>query len=106
MVPAISLAYEGAESNIMKRAPRDADTDRLVTTKLVVFSYLQIGVIQAIAGFYCYFVVLNDYGFDPSILPFSQHMFSTEHLYPVDNPQYFVNPDDADDIRFLKDCNI
>lgn len=37
MVPAISLAYEEAESDIMKRRPRNAQTDNLVTRKLVVF---------------------------------------------------------------------
>merc|ERR1711988_637182 len=58
MVPAISLAYENKEANIMKKAPRDSATDRLVTTKLVVFSYLQIGLIQAVAGFYCYLLYL------------------------------------------------
>lgn len=68
MIPAISLAYEGKESNIMQKPPRDARVDRLVTAKLVCFAYLQIGVIQAVAGFYSYICVLNDYGFQPSIL--------------------------------------
>jgi len=53
----------------MRRPPRSAEVDRLVTKKLVVFSYLQIGVIQAVAGFYTWFVVMGDYGFSPSILP-------------------------------------
>lgn len=35
MVPAISLAWENAESDIMKRPPRDAERDRLVTKKLI-----------------------------------------------------------------------
>lgn len=69
MVPAISLAYENKESNIMRKAPRDSRTDRLVTGKLVNFSYLQIGIVQAAAGFFAYIIVLNDYGFPPSILP-------------------------------------
>jgi sodium/potassium-transporting ATPase subunit alpha len=63
MVPAISLAYEKAESDIMERPPRDQVTDHLVTVKLVSFAYLQIGVFQALAGFYSFFVVMNDYGF-------------------------------------------
>merc|ERR1712025_1563045 len=54
MVPAISLAYEGREANIMLKPPRDARVDRLVTAKLVCFSYLQVGVIQAAAGFYAW----------------------------------------------------
>jgi len=69
MVPAISMAYEKAESDIMMRAPRNAQVDRLVTKKLVSFAYLQIGVIQAAAGFFTYMVVLNDYGYPPHILP-------------------------------------
>lgn len=58
MIPAISLAYEDAESDIMKRRPRNAQTDKLVTRKLIVFSYLQIGIQQALCGFFCFFVVL------------------------------------------------
>ena len=68
MVPAISMAYEDAESDIMKRPPRNAKLDRLVTRKLVVFAYLQIGVMQAMAGFYAWMVVLNDYGYPPTVL--------------------------------------
>jgi sodium/potassium-transporting ATPase subunit alpha len=63
MIPAISLAYEKAESDIMERPPRDQDIDHLVTVKLVSFAYLQIGVFQALGGFYSFFVVMNDYGF-------------------------------------------
>eukprot|EP00620_Florenciella_sp_RCC1587_P019796 CAMPEP_0182572376 /NCGR_PEP_ID=MMETSP1324-20130603/16097_1 /TAXON_ID=236786 /ORGANISM="Florenciella sp., Strain RCC1587" /LENGTH=1350 /DNA_ID=CAMNT_0024787249 /DNA_START=68 /DNA_END=4120 /DNA_ORIENTATION=+ len=63
MVPAISLAYEKAESDIMERPPRDQHVDHLVTVKLVSFAYLQIGVFQALGGFYSFFVVMNDYGF-------------------------------------------
>lgn len=69
MVPAISMAWEAPEADIMARNPRDADVDRLVTRKLVSFAYLQIGVIQALSGFYTYLTVLNDYGFSPWILP-------------------------------------
>jgi len=68
MVPAISLAYETAESNIMMKKPRDSRVDRLVTAKLVDFSYLQVGVIQAAAGFFAYIIVLMDYGFPSDIL--------------------------------------
>lgn len=69
MVPAISMAWENAEADIMDRAPRKQDTDRLVTAKLVAFAYLQIGIIQATAGFFSYIVVLGDYGYVPHILP-------------------------------------
>jgi sodium/potassium-transporting ATPase subunit alpha len=69
MIPAISLAYEQPESDIMLRPPRDAERDRLVTDKLICFAYLQIGVFQALAGFYTFFVVLNDYGFPMRDIP-------------------------------------
>ncbi|DBA01673.1 TPA: hypothetical protein N0F65_010324 [Lagenidium giganteum] len=69
MVPAISMAYESAESDIMARAPRNSKVDRLVTKKLVAFSYLQMGLIEAAAGMFTYYVIMNDYGYPPSVLP-------------------------------------
>lgn len=73
MIPAISMAYETAEADIMMRPPRNAKTDRLVTKRMINFSYGQIGMIQAMAGFFTYMVVLNSYGFPPHILPFRGH---------------------------------
>eukprot|EP01119_Soliformovum_irregulare_P005914 TRINITY_DN1765_c0_g1_i1.p1 TRINITY_DN1765_c0_g1~~TRINITY_DN1765_c0_g1_i1.p1 ORF type:complete len:1070 (+),score=303.07 TRINITY_DN1765_c0_g1_i1:145-3354(+) len=64
MIPAISLAYERAESDIMKRPPRDARKDRLVTLKLALFSYLYLGTWQALGGFIAYLTTLNSYGFN------------------------------------------
>lgn len=69
MVPAISMAWEEKEADIMRRPPRDSGIDRLVTKKLVSFAYLQVGVIQAVAAFFCWCVVMSDYGFPPQILP-------------------------------------
>lgn len=69
MLPAISLAYESAEADIMRRPPRNSQVDRLVNRRLISFSYAQIGVIQALAGFYCYLVVLGDYGITANVLP-------------------------------------
>lgn len=68
MIPAISLAYERKEADIMKKPPRDAARDRLVTNKLISFAYGQIGIVQAAAGFFTYFIVMNDYGFYPGLL--------------------------------------
>ncbi|XP_054419201.1 sodium/potassium-transporting ATPase subunit alpha-4 isoform X2 [Pteronotus mesoamericanus] len=65
MVPAISLAYESAESDIMKRAPRNPKTDNLVNHRLIGMAYGQIGMIQALAGFFTYFVILAENGFKP-----------------------------------------
>ncbi len=68
MVPAISMAYEEAESDIMKRQPRNPFTDKLVNERLISMAYGQIGMIQASAGFFVYFVILAENGFWPSRL--------------------------------------
>merc|ERR1711910_163279 len=68
IVPAISMAYEFAESDIMKRPPRNPFTDKLVNERLISMAYGQIGMIQASAGFFVYFVILCENGFWPSKL--------------------------------------
>uniref|UniRef100_V9KCZ0 Sodium/potassium-transporting ATPase subunit alpha n=1 Tax=Callorhinchus milii TaxID=7868 RepID=V9KCZ0_CALMI len=68
MVPAISLAYETAESDIMKRQPRNPRLDKLVNERLISIAYGQIGMIQALGGFFAYFVILAENGFLPSEL--------------------------------------
>jgi len=68
MVPAISMAYEEAESDIMKRPPRNPFTDKLVNERLISMAYGQIGMIQASAGFFVYFVILAQNGFLPGKL--------------------------------------
>uniref|UniRef100_A0A7N8YPU1 Sodium/potassium-transporting ATPase subunit alpha n=1 Tax=Mastacembelus armatus TaxID=205130 RepID=A0A7N8YPU1_9TELE len=68
MVPAISLAYEAAESDIMKRQPRNPLRDKLVNERLISIAYGQIGMIQALGGFFAYFVIMAENGFLPSVL--------------------------------------
>merc|ERR1719249_625737 len=68
MVPAISMAYEFAESDIMKRQPRNPFTDKLVNERLISMAYGQIGMIQASAGFFVYFVIMAENGFLPGYL--------------------------------------
>jgi len=68
MLPAISMAYEEAESDIMKRMPRNPFTDKLVNERLISMTYGMIGMIQAAAGFFVYFVILAENGFWPSYL--------------------------------------
>jgi sodium/potassium-transporting ATPase subunit alpha len=68
LIPAISLAYEKAESDIMKRKPRDPLRDKLVNQRLISMAYGQIGFIQASAGFFVYLVIMAENGFWPSRL--------------------------------------
>ncbi|KAI8105250.1 hypothetical protein M9435_000418 [Picochlorum sp. BPE23] len=64
MLPAISLAYEPKEADIMDRPPRNPDVERLVSRRLISFSYFQIGLIQTSAGFLAFMSVFNDYGYE------------------------------------------
>lgn len=66
--PAISLAYEEAEWDLMRRPPRRAHRDRLVSLRLLSFSMLQLGIMQSFGGFFAYFAVFNAYGLSPKIL--------------------------------------
>merc|ERR550517_1345014 len=62
------MAYEQAESDIMKRPPRNPFTDKLVNERLISMAYGQIGMIQASAGFFVYFVIMAENGFFPKRL--------------------------------------
>lgn len=68
ILPAISFAYEKAEADIMKIAPRNRHVDKLVTPQLVCWSYVQIGIIQAFAAFTTFFFVLNREGFSTDFI--------------------------------------
>lgn len=84
--PAVSFAYEDPELDIMTRRPRKK-YDHLVSGKLLVFAYLQMGVIQTCGGFVCYFMVMNDFGFPPASLLYTilKPYFEHNH-YDVYNP--------------------
>ncbi|OXU26342.1 hypothetical protein TSAR_006877 [Trichomalopsis sarcophagae] len=116
LVPAISLAYEEAESDIMKRQPRNPFTDKLVNERHknswhVTYNRLtranagaghlaglrstgighyetaasrslqrqsseqKIGMIQAAAGFFVYFVIMAENGFLP------MHLFGIRKMW-------------------------
>ena len=68
MIPAISLAYEYAERDIMERKPRDPLKDRLVNERLIFLAYGLIGMIQASSGFFIYLVIMAEHGFLPDKL--------------------------------------
>ena len=72
----------GGSSQIQRHGGSYADEDHLVNTKLISFAYLQIGVIQASAGMYTYFVILNDFGIRPQSL-----WFMSELQAPLPGPK-------------------
>ncbi|KAL4441170.1 hypothetical protein ABPG74_002120 [Tetrahymena malaccensis] len=60
--PAISLAYEEAELDVMTRKPRKK-TDHLCSLKLVTIAYFQMGQMESAAGFLGYYTMFNYFGF-------------------------------------------
>ena len=56
--PAISLAYEPAESALMRVPPRDLVRDRLVDSRLLRYAYLLAGLATTGACLLAYFLVM------------------------------------------------
>ncbi|XP_041978618.1 sodium/potassium-transporting ATPase subunit alpha-4-like [Aricia agestis] len=67
LMPAMSLAYETSEQDIMSIPPRKT-TDHLVNGVLIYMAYFQVGMIQFFAGMYAYLVVFAQHGFFPASL--------------------------------------
>ena len=65
--PGIAFTYEDCELDIMTRLPRRPH-EHLVNNRLLTFSFLQMGILQSFAGFMCYFIVMQEFGFNPSSL--------------------------------------
>nr|XP_015840522.1 PREDICTED: sodium/potassium-transporting ATPase subunit alpha isoform X2 [Tribolium castaneum] len=65
MMPAISLAYEKAETDIMLRPPRNPLRDRLVNRKLYFLAYGNLGMMEALGAFLVYFLIMAEFGFMP-----------------------------------------
>jgi len=62
IIPAIAMASEESEVDIMVRAPRKR-YDHLVTAKLLTASYGIVGIFQSFGGFLSYFSIMLDFGF-------------------------------------------
>merc|ERR1719233_43465 len=68
IIPCIAMAYEVGEAEVMRRQPRCPINDKLVNERLISLSYGMIGMMQATAGFFSYFVIMGESGFWPSHL--------------------------------------
>ncbi|WP_319507135.1 HAD-IC family P-type ATPase [uncultured Methanolobus sp.] len=75
ILPALSLAVEKGEGDIMKRPPRSRE-EKLLTPQVLLTSYGIKGPIEAAAGFACYFAVLFDGGWKwGQQLPFTDTLY-------------------------------
>ena len=65
MLPAIALAFEKEEYGIMQVPPRNVATDKLTSTPLLLYVYLQAGMVEAGVNLLFYFIVFQDFGISP-----------------------------------------
>lgn len=77
LLPALGLGREPPEHDVMKQPPRRRN-ERLLTWPLLGMSYGIIGMLQAAAGFFAFFVVLHQGGWTwGSALPESGVLYKT-----------------------------
>lgn len=68
MLPALALGAEKPTAEVMKRPPRPPE-ERLLNLKLLMRAYLFLGPIEAVAGLFGFFYVLNSGGWKGEMLP-------------------------------------
>lgn len=103
--PAITLAYEAPELDHMERKPRNLEKETLITRKSIIFSYLQIGIIEAYAGMFAYFSTMSDYGFKPMNLFFLNYEYGCLAKQPGRFYDWVGVADQTTDIRtFFMNC--
>jgi sodium/potassium-transporting ATPase subunit alpha len=77
IVPALGLGAEQPETDVMRKPPRKRG-ERLLTRNLLFMSYGIVGMIQAAAGFFSYFVILYAGGWQwGADLPASDPLYRT-----------------------------
>jgi sodium/potassium-transporting ATPase subunit alpha len=77
--PAISIAYEGAEQDIMERPPRDLKKDRLMSKSLLIYAYAVAGMINAAGCLTAYGTVFWRHG-----ISFSDLFMSADDYWTSD----------------------
>ena len=90
--PAISIAYEPSESDVMKKPPRNAKKDRLVTKKVVAYALLQAGVVETGCALLGYFLVFQHYGISASMLFMTPYFNSLSPRPMPTSPNCLTHP--------------
>jgi len=85
IVPALGLGAERPETDVMHKPPRRRD-ERLLTNKMLGMSYGIIGMIQAAAGFFSFFVILNAGGWQ-----WGEHLGNDDLLYRTAVTGFFAS---------------
>jgi len=104
LAPAISLAYEYPEQDVMKHPPRDSKKDRLASWKLLMYAYSQAGVIETLTAFMGFLLVFKYNDVPLSNLPFSaQYWTLTSPDYVLSNGKV-INATQQVDILSQAQC--
>jgi sodium/potassium-transporting ATPase subunit alpha len=85
LIPALGLGAERPETDVMQKKPRSRD-ERLLTGNLLFMSYGVIGMIQAAAAFFSFFVVLYHGGWE-----YGQDLASNTLLYQTATTAFFAS---------------
>lgn len=85
IVPALGLGAERPETDVMKRKPRPRG-ERLLSRNLLLMSYGIVGMIQAAAGFFTYFVILYSGGWE-----WGQDLANSDPLYRTAITGFFAS---------------
>ena len=85
LLPALGLGAERPESDVMRKQPRSRG-DRLLSRNLLLMSYGIVGMIQAAAGFFSYFVILHAGGWE-----WGQELAGDDQLYRTAVTGFFAS---------------
>ncbi len=85
IVPALGLGAEKPETDVMHKKPRPRG-ERLLTRNLLGMSYGIIGMVQAAAGFFTYFVIMYSGGWQ-----WGQQLASSDPLYRTAITGFFAS---------------
>ena len=85
ILPALGLGAEKPETDVMERPPRPRG-ERLLSRNLLLMSYGIVGMIQAAAGFFTYFVILYSGGWE-----WGQDLPSSDPLYRTAITGFFAS---------------
>ncbi|MBL6954645.1 MAG: HAD-IC family P-type ATPase [Alphaproteobacteria bacterium] len=85
ILPALGLGAERAETDVMKKKPRPRG-ERLLSRNLLLMSYGVVGLIQAAAGFFSYFVILYAGGWQ-----WGQELANDDTLYRTAITGFFAS---------------
>ncbi|GAB9476274.1 putative hydrolase [Globisporangium polare] len=84
--PAISLAYEGPENDIMSRPPRNMKKDKLMSQALLTYAYVLAGMVNTLGCFLAYATVFWSRG-----ISMSDICGSGDDYWQDDAPEFCFN---------------